>query len=124
MLSLPLGDPCSDGMQITDAARLNAVRHELALAASPRDVTDSDERCAIVEVFDAPPPRAVSQRQEQSIRAIEAAESLLSEDYRDRLTPHAYSRALRVSRMPVGDLRPEMAEAMLRLYQRIVGTRA
>jgi hypothetical protein len=38
-INLPLADPYGDGMQITDAARLDAVRHELALAASPRDVT-------------------------------------------------------------------------------------
>ena len=38
-INLPLADPYGDGMQITDAARLDAVRHELALAVSPHDVT-------------------------------------------------------------------------------------
>jgi hypothetical protein len=49
-INLPLADPYGDGMQITDAARLDAVRHELALAASPRDVT-ADNQDAVVNAL-------------------------------------------------------------------------
>jgi Holliday junction resolvase RusA-like endonuclease len=117
-------DPDNGIKPILDALQATAViKDDSMLRGLTLDVTDSNDLSAIVEVFDAPPPVAVSQREEQAIRAIEAAEALLSEDYRDRLTPHAYSRALRVSRTPLSDLRPAMAAAMLRLYQRIVGAR-
>jgi len=61
--------------------------------------------------------------QELRIRAIEAAEVLLSEDYRDRLKPDQYERALACARRPLSAIHPEQAAAMLRLYVRIAGIR-
>lgn len=59
---------------------------------------------------------------EAAIRARECAEQLLA-DYRARLTPEAYARVLRFSRIPARDLHPEAVSAMFRLHERIAGER-
>jgi len=56
------------------------------------------------------------------IRAVEAAELLLA-DFRDRMTPEQYERALSCARCPVSAVHPEQAAAMLRLYDQIAGQR-
>lgn len=66
---------------------------------------------------------SVHRIQERRIRAVEAAEGLLSEDYRDRLNPEQYERALACARRPLSAISPEQAAAMLRLYSAIAGDR-
>lgn len=58
-----------------------------------------------------------------AIRALECADQLLA-DYRERLNPDTYQRALRVARTPPAALHPAAAEAMIRLYRSIVVARA
>ena len=61
-------------------------------------------------------------REARVVRAKECAEQLLA-DYRDRLTPETYARALWFSRMRSTVAHPEAVSAMFRLHAEIVGHR-
>jgi hypothetical protein len=60
---------------------------------------------------------------EACIRAREAAEVLFA-DFPSDLTPHEYERCHIMRRTEPDRIRPEAAEAMLRLFQRVAGVRA
>ena len=60
---------------------------------------------------------------ERRICGLEAAETLLSEDYRVRLNPDQYERALSCARRPLSAIHLEEAAAMVRLYKVVAGER-
>lgn len=59
---------------------------------------------------------------ETHIRALECAEQLLA-DHRHALDPDTYARCLRIARTPPAAMHPQAADAMIRLYRKIVVAR-
>lgn len=110
----PLLDACQAGGAVADDARLRGLR---------LDVLDDEGAIVRLELIPAAPPAKFAALDELRTRARECAASLLG-DFRDRLTPTTYERALRVSRTDAGELDARMAEAMVRLYRKTVEPRA
>jgi hypothetical protein len=59
---------------------------------------------------------------ETAIRALECAEDLLA-NRRDALDPDSYQRALRIARTPPAAMHPAAADAMIRLYRKLLVAR-
>lgn len=105
--------PILDAMQ-----RARVIQDDRMLRGLTLDIDTLEDGRAIIEVFQAPPPAAVAEKDGRARMAINCAALLLM---RDDLRPHARLRAQKVAATTPDALPVPTVEAMFRLYRDVTG---